>query len=152
MSEFGSETKQVLTFTLGSEEYCIPIEYVAEIVEGSTIREIPNTDPHVKGVTDLRGETTTVIDPSDVLEVDAGELVADGGEVTSRIVVLDVDVLGTDSPTGWLVSEVKQVVTVSEDDVDKDVTGKNEYLHGFLQPDEADDGFTIWVNPREFTA
>lgn len=152
MSELGSETKQVLTFTLGSEEYCIPIEYVAEIVEDSTIREIPNTDPHVKGVTDLRGETTTVIDPSDVLEVDAGELVADSGEVTSRIVVLDVDALGTDSPTGWLVSEVKQVVTVSEDDVDKDVTGKNEYLNGFLQPDEGDDGFTIWVNPREFTA
>ena len=56
-----SDTTQVLTFTLGEAEYCVPIEYVAEIGGGDTVRSVPNTDPHVEGVTDLRGETTTIV-------------------------------------------------------------------------------------------
>lgn len=152
MSKSSSETVQVLTFMLGNEEYCIPIRFVAEIVEGTTIRRLPNTNQHVKGVTDLRGETTTVIDPTDVFDVDTSEFVTDDGKAEAHVIVLDTDTLDTDSATGWLVSEVNEVRDAERDQVDSSVAGTNEYVHGFLQPTDERDGFTIWVDPHELTA
>jgi len=146
-----SDTTQVLTFTLGEEEYCIPIEYVAEIVGGDMVRSVPNTDPHVEGVTDLRGETTTIIDPSTLLEVDTGQLLTDGGEATERIIVLDADALGTESPVGWLVEEVRAVNEVASDTLDTSSVTENRFLRGFLK-DDADDNFTLWLDPHELTA
>ena len=146
-----SDTTQVLTFTLGEEEYCIPIEYVAEIVGGDMVRSVPNTDPHVEGVTDLRGETTTIVDPSTLLEVDTGQLLTDGGEATERIIVLDADALGTESPVGWLVEEVRAVNEVASDTLDTSSVTENRFLRGFLK-DDADDNFTLWLDPHELTA
>ena len=146
-----SDTTQVLTFTLGEEEYCVPIEYVAEIVGGDTVRPVPNTDPHVEGVTDLRGETTTIVDPSTLLEVDTGQLLTDGGEATERIIVLDADALGTESPVGWLVEEVRAVNEVASDTLDTSSVTENRFLRGFLK-DDADDNFTLWLDPHELTA
>jgi len=146
-----SDTTQVLTFTLGEEEYCVPIEYVAEIVGGDMVRSVPNTDPHVEGVTDLRGETTTIVDPSTLLEVDTGQLLTDGGEATERIIVLDADALGTESPVGWLVEEVRAVNEVASDTLDTSSVTENRFLRGFLK-DDADDNFTLWLDPHELTA
>lgn len=148
MSDAMRDTQQVLTFTLGEEEYCVPIKYVAEIVKESRIRQIPNTEPHVKGVTDLRGETTTIINPSDVLETTPVEHTTDG---TKRIIVLDTDALGLDTPTGWLVSQVREVINVSNADVDTTVSANNEYVHGFLKQDTSDE-FTIWLDPHKLAA
>lgn len=147
MSDAMSETEEVLTFTLGEETYCTPIKYVAEIVKESRIRRIPNTAQHVKGVTDLRGDTTTIIDPVDVLETTLSE---QGTDNMKQIIVLDTDALGLQTPTGWLVSQVKQVVNVSNADVDTSVTATNEYVHGFLKQDTADE-FIIWIAAHELT-
>ncbi|MFC7043936.1 chemotaxis protein CheW [Halonotius sp. GCM10025705] len=146
-----SDTTQVLTFTLGEEEYCIPIEYVAEIVDDETVQSVPNTESHVEGVTDLRGETTTILDPSTLLDVDTEALLTDGGKTRNRIVVLDSDALGTESPTGWLVSEVRQVSEVAKDALDTESVTDSEFLQGFLKPDN-EDSFTLWLDPNMLTA
>lgn len=146
-----SDTTQVLTFTLGEEEYCVPIDDVAEIVGGDTVRSVPNTEAHVEGVTDLRGETTTIVDPSTLLEVDTGQLLTDGGEATERIIVLDADALGTDSPVGWLVEEVREVSEVAGDALDAGSVTDSPFVRGFLK-DDRDDSFTLWLDPHELTA
>ena len=105
---------QVLRFTLGDEDYCVPIDYVAEIVDGGQIRSLPDTDPHVVGITDLRGRTTTIVDPCERLDIDTRELLTDGGRTDERIIVFDRDALGTESVTGWLVSAVDEVTTVTD--------------------------------------
>jgi purine-binding chemotaxis protein CheW len=146
-----SDHTQVLTFSLGDEEYCVPINYVAEIVGSEQIQPVPNTEPHVEGVTDLRGETTTILDPSTVLSVETEELVTDGGEARNRIVVLDADTLDAESPTGWLVSEVREVIKVTESAIDAESAADSEFLRGFLKDDE-DDSFTLWLDPHELLA
>jgi len=138
---------QVLRFRLGDSEYCLPIDYVSEIVSGEQIQALPNAAAHVEGVTDLRGQTTTIVDPSKLLDVETEQLVTDGGQATNRIVVLDSEPLGTDSSTGWLVSAVTDVIRVDESEVDTDATVDNELLRGFLKDD---DGFTLWVEPQAF--
>ena len=146
-----NDSTQVLRFTLGEESYCVPIDYVAEIVDDETVQSVPNTDEHVEGVTDLRGETTTILDPSELLDVDTDALLTDGGETRKRIVVLDADALGTESATGWLVSEVHEVSAVARDALDTRTITDSEFLRGFLK-DDGDDEFTIWLDPHELTA
>ncbi|MCU4718704.1 chemotaxis protein CheW [Halapricum hydrolyticum] len=140
---------QVLTFTLGDEDYCVPIDCVAEIVDGEQIRSLPETAPHVEGITDLRGETTTIINPADLLNVDAEALLTDGGQTQSRIIVLDSETLETETETGWLVSDVDEVTEVSDEVLDAESVGDSDLLRGLIKDD---DGFTLWLDPHEFTA
>lgn len=140
---------QVLTFTLGEEEYCIPIEYVAEIVDEETIRSLPGSSEHVEGITNLRGETTTIVNPTDLLNVDTETLLTDGGQTENRIVVLDSEALGTESPTGWLVSDVDKVTEVDNETLDTEAVAQTECLEGLIKNE---DGFTLWLDPHKFTA
>ncbi|MEF8782064.1 MAG: chemotaxis protein CheW [Haloarculaceae archaeon] len=82
--------RQVLNFTLGENKYCVSINCVSEIVESSDIRTMPGSPAHVKGITDLRGQTTTVVDPATVMDISSDQLHTDGGYATSRIIVLAV--------------------------------------------------------------
>ncbi|MFC5278701.1 chemotaxis protein CheW [Halorubrum rubrum] len=42
------DTTSLLTFDL-DDEYCVEIDYVAEIVDERTVTSIPDTDTRVKG-------------------------------------------------------------------------------------------------------
>lgn len=150
MSE--TDTTQVLKFALGGEDYCVDIDYVAEIVDGDAITEIPDAEPHVEGVMDLRGRTTTIVDPRTVLDtggIETEALAADGGVGQRRIVVLDSETVDAESTTGWMVSDVKEVMEASEAELEAGNVGSTALLRGLLKED---DGFTLWVDPHELTA
>lgn len=90
-----------LTFTLGSEDYGISILAVREIIGMMGITPIPRTPDYVKGVINLRGQVTPVIDlrakfgmaekPYDertciiVIEIHTGERVAGIGVVVDAV-------------------------------------------------------------------
>lgn len=144
-----TEETQVLTFTLGDTTYCVAIEYVAEVVDGGELTDLPETEDHVEGVMDLRGTTTTIVNPSKILETDTRELVADGGNRNHRIVVLDSETVAAESSVGWLVSDVNEVTAVTDELVDTDPIGDTDFLRGLISED---DGFTIWLNPSQLVA
>lgn len=144
----GHET-QVLTFTLGEEEYCVDIEYVTEIVDGGELTTLPDSKEYVEGVMDLRGRTTTILNPTEILETDVSDLVTDGGRTDHRIIVLDSEALETESAVGWLVSNVHDVRAVSEDLVDADAVKHTDLIRGLISEK---DGFTIWVDPHQLCA
>ncbi|MFB6304752.1 MAG: chemotaxis protein CheW, partial [Haloferacaceae archaeon] len=102
---------QVLEFDLGDETYCVEISYVAEIVDMGQLTEVPNTPDYVEGVIDLRGRTTSIVDPKTVLDIEGR---GDG----RRIIVFDPDHIDEGEALGWVVDEVKQVVDVNADEVD----------------------------------
>ncbi|MEF8826736.1 MAG: chemotaxis protein CheW, partial [Halapricum sp.] len=96
-------TNQVLEFQLGEETYCVSIDYVTEIVDVGELTSVPNAPPHVEGVMDLRGRTTSIINPKVVFDI------ADGSEA-ARIIVFDPEIADDDQgAVGWLVDEVYQV-------------------------------------------
>jgi purine-binding chemotaxis protein CheW len=146
-----SEITQILTFLLGDEEYCLPIDYVAEIVGSEEIRPVPNSEAHVEGVTDLRGETTTILNPSKLLSVQTEGLVTDGGEAKNRIIVLDTNTLNEESSTGWLVSQVQEVRKVDESDIDDGSSGESEFIRGFLK-ESNEENFTLWLDTHKLIA
>ena len=62
-------TGQVLEFALGDETYCVSIDYVTEIVDVGELTTVPNAPRHVEGVMDLRGRTTSIVDPKTVFDI-----------------------------------------------------------------------------------
>ncbi len=59
MGELGGK---YLTFTVGREEYGIPLRRVKEIIGMMEITNVPRMPSHVKGVINLRGKIIPVID------------------------------------------------------------------------------------------
>jgi len=132
-------TNQVLEFKLGDETYCVSIEYVTEIVDVGELTSVPNSPPHVEGVMDLRGRTTSIIDPKVVFDIEETEEPA-------RIIVFDPEVADDDQgAAGWLVDEVYQVSQVDPANVDRSPTSDDvRSINGVVKRDGA---FIIWVNP-----
>lgn len=125
--------QQALVFTLGETKYCVGIDRVNEIVEKGDLTQVPNTASHVEGVMDLRGETTTIIDPNNVLNT--------GVETTGdRVIIFESE--DQKRPVGWLVDRVHAVIEVSDDDIEP--VSDETTVRGVIRSDER---FVIWVRP-----
>jgi purine-binding chemotaxis protein CheW len=57
-----ADQAQFLSFTLGSEEYCVDILRVQEIRSWEPVSRIPNVPAYEKGVVNLRGAIVPIID------------------------------------------------------------------------------------------
>jgi purine-binding chemotaxis protein CheW len=105
---------QVVEFLLGKERYAVDLFDVKEVVEYTTITKLPNTASYMKGIIDLRGEITTIVDLKDRLHIQA---TADTQEENCRIIVLDEKI--TKAKTGIMVDDVLSVSTFDMSDIDK---------------------------------
>ena len=140
-------TGQVLEFKLGSETYCVDIDYVTEIVDVGELTDLPNAPAYIEGVMDLRGRTTAIVDPKEIFDIES--TAADN----QRIIVFDPEIIADRKAAGWLVDEVYQVVKLDEKTVEEAPEGGREAVRGVIKHDEdgdddEDDGFVIWVDPQ----
>jgi len=134
-------TTQVLEFDLGPDRYCVDIEYVSQIVEEQAFTPLPNAPEHVKGVIDLRGETTTIIDPKELFDIDADD-------EEDHIVVFDPDELDSDAVLGWQIDSVHQVSEITPEDIERSPVEDQEGIHGLIN---RGDEFVIWISPLSET-
>jgi len=129
---------QMLEFELGGETYCVDIDYVSEIVDRGSVTPVPNAPEFVEGVMDLRGRTTSIVDPKALLNV--------GGGDARRIVIFDADSFEDDAAVGWLVDAVNQVDRVSMDDVEDPPLDRGEFIEGIVRREE---DLVVWVTPTQ---
>jgi purine-binding chemotaxis protein CheW len=108
-----SDTIQVVEFLLGREHFAVNLFDVKEVVEYTRITELPSSPSHIRGIIDLRGEITTIIDIKKQMNIRND---ADRDELNSRIIVLDNKI--TKSKIGIMVDDVLTVSTFSGSDVD----------------------------------
>lgn len=143
-----SDDVEVLEFGLGDERCCVEISEVAEVVEQEEdLTAIPNAPDHVEGVMDLRGATTTIIDPRQLYGLDSQR--SDPEDRTDepsdgRIIVFDEETVDMEGVVGWSVDRVFQVSRVSSDDVDTTTTD-GDATKGVVN---TGDGFMIWTTPE----
>lgn len=121
---------QILEFTLGSGRYCVGIEEVDEIVSPNEITELPETPPATAGVMNLRGQTTTIVNPGAVFDI----ATSDDGK---QVVIFD----GGETQFGWLVDTVHEVREMPDPELDP--VADNEYVNGLVSDGEE---FSIWVD------
>jgi purine-binding chemotaxis protein CheW len=111
---------QVVEFVLGDEHFAIDLFDVKEVVEYTTITKLPNTPPYIKGMIDLRGEITTIVDLKQRLNIHEGAEIV---EENKRIIVLDEKI--TKSKVGIMVDDVSSVSTFELSQVD-DTSGTGD--------------------------
>ena len=105
------DEKQYIVAKLGSEQYGIEIAYVDNIVRMQKITRVPKTQPYFLGVINLRGEIIPVMSMRQKLEMGDDEITN-----TTRIIIIKPE---QSASLGLLVDEVREVVTLSENDVEK---------------------------------
>jgi len=108
-----TDTIQVVEFVLGSEHFAIDLFDVKEVVEYTTITKLPNVPSYVRGIIDLRGEITMIIDLKHRLNITEESR---NSLESSRIIVLDEKM--AKSKISILVDDVTSVSTFEENQVD----------------------------------
>ena len=102
---------QYIVIRLGEEQYGVDIRYIDNIVRMQNITRVPKMPPYLKGVINLRGEVIPVVSIRLKMGLSADEY----GRAT-RIIILKTEVSGN---LGIVVDEVKEVVTLSDENIEK---------------------------------
>jgi purine-binding chemotaxis protein CheW len=98
-----SAQRELLTFTIGEEEYCIDILKVQEIRGYDSVTRIANTPEFIKGVLNLRGNIVPIIDLR--LKLGLGEPTYNE---TTVVIILNIG----DKVIGAVVDGVSDVMTL----------------------------------------
>lgn len=115
------ESKQYIVVMVGNEQYGIDISYIDNIVRMQKITRVPKAQSYFKGVINLRGEVVPVMSIRNKMRLDD-----DVFTNASRIIILKLEENGS---LGIIVDEVKEVVNLSEDEIDK-VSNKGKFING----------------------
>lgn len=115
-NEILEEKKQYIVSKLGGEQYGIDIAYVDNIVRMQKITRVPKTQNYFIGVINLRGEIIPVMSLRRKLELEDHEVTG-----STRIIIIKTE---QNAKIGILVDEVREVVTLDEENVEK-VTYEN---------------------------
>jgi purine-binding chemotaxis protein CheW len=101
-------TMQLVVFSLGEEEYALPITHVQEIIRYTEPRGVASQTPWVKGVISLRGKIVPVYDLASRLGLEVSS-------VASKIVMVE----SGDQMAGVIVGDVEEVLTLTNEDLDE---------------------------------
>lgn len=120
----GLEAVQYIVVKIGSEQYGIDIKYVDNIVRLQKITRVPKIQKYFKGVINLRGEIVPVM--SLRLKMNQPE-----SEYTNaaRIIILKLE---PQAAIGLIVDEVKEVVTLEENEIEKVVYNAKDENAGYI--------------------
>ena len=118
------ETTQFIVIKLGDEQYGIDIKYIDNIVRMQHITRVPKVDDYLKGVINLRGEVIPVMS----IRLKMG-LEPDEETKSTRIIILKLEQQGT---IGVIVDEVKEVVTLENDQIEKVAYDSKEAKDNFI--------------------
>ncbi len=105
------QINQYIVIRLGEEQYGISINYIDNIVRMQHITRVPKVANYIRGVINLRGEVIPVMS----LRLKMG-LAEDEETKATRIIILKIEGHGN---IGVIVDEVKQVVNLDENQVEK---------------------------------
>lgn len=126
MENKGVTKKQYIVVKIGSEQYGIDISYVDNIVRMQKITRVPKAQHYFKGIINLRGEIVPVMSIRRKMGLDD-----DVFTHASRIIILKME---SQAALGIIVDEVKEVVSLGTDQIDKaayDIKdGKNNFING----------------------
>ncbi|MDQ0245705.1 purine-binding chemotaxis protein CheW [Bacillus fengqiuensis] len=121
---------KVIVFQLNDEEYCIPVNEVRSIEKLQHITRVPRTAPYVKGVINLRGVVTPIIDLRTRFQL--GQM---SYNENTRIIIVAIG----DMEVGLVVDAANDVIDIDSTTVEPppEVVGgiESDYLKGVIKID-----------------
>lgn len=118
------ETKQYIVVNIGEEQYGIDISYVDNIVKMQKITRVPKSQKYFNGVINLRGEIIPIMSLRRRFALEE-DVFTD----KTRIIILKPE---QQEPIGIIVDMVKEVVNLSEQDVDKMAIDAQDELSKYI--------------------
>lgn len=118
------ETKQYIVVNIGEEQYGIDISYVDNIVKMQKITRVPKSQKYFNGVINLRGEIVPIMSLRRRFALEE-DVFTD----KTRIIILKPE---QQEPIGIIVDMVKEVVNLSEQDVDKMAIDAQDELSKYI--------------------
>lgn len=100
-----TDIRQFMTFKLGDELFAIDVAQVREVLELSQITKVPEAPPYMRGVVNVRGQVTPVVD----LRIRFG-LPLGADTVNMRIIVMELDIDGETTVLGGIADSVHEVI------------------------------------------
>jgi purine-binding chemotaxis protein CheW len=134
MSEEETHARQLVIFTLGDEQYALPIKQVHEIIRYRQPRSVASTQDWVRGVLSLRGKIVPVYDLAARLGVNA-----EIGEQT-KIVILEAGSI----TAGVIVDAVDEVLTVEDTQIERAPTADPDLIDSIAKIGER---LVVLLNP-----
>ncbi len=104
-----AESRRMVTFIVGTEEYGVPILSVREIVRMMHITTVPDSPEDIRGIVNLRGSVIPIVDLRCRFRMQSHEAPDD-----QRIIVLEL----TDHTVGFIVDSVGQVLNADSGQID----------------------------------
>ncbi len=133
MSEISSQ--QLVVFSLGSEEYALPIGSVHEIIRFTEPRSVASDAAWIRGVIGLRGKIIPIFDLASRMQIETV------GSEPGKIVIVE----SATGQVGIMVDEVEEVLTVSSDQLETVPTANSEAIEAIAK---IDDRLVILLNPE----
>jgi purine-binding chemotaxis protein CheW len=121
-----TNARQLLVFSLGEEEYALPVTSVQEIIHWTLPRAVASDSHWIQGVISLRGKIIPVADLASRLGLpsernEGGKIVVvENGSVTAGVVVDDVE----------------EVLTIDDSQIDGVPAAGTEAIDGIVKIDD----------------
>lgn len=118
-------TRQLVVFSLGEEEYALPITQVQEIIRFTEPRPVASEANWLRGVISLRGKIIPVCDLAARLGF-GGDAAGDG---RANIVVVETE----GGTAGVIVGDVEEVLTVDESQLEPIPSATAEFIEAVVK-------------------
>lgn len=110
MAEEMVQDVKVIVFQLKNEEYAVPVTQVGSIEKMEHITRVPNTESFIKGVINMRGVVTPIVDLRSRLGLEETPV-----DENTRIIIVDLD----DTSMGLIVDAANDVVDIPVDKIEE---------------------------------
>lgn len=122
------DTRQLVVFSLGREEYGVSITRVQEIIRYTRPRPLPDTPAFIEGVINLRGRVIPVVELSSRLGAHSDH------PEDQKIVIAETE----NGTVGMTVDGVREVLTVGEDQIEPAPygVGGSDYVAGVAKVED----------------
>lgn len=130
-SSVANKEMKLVVFSLNNKEYALNVQFVRSIEKMMHITRVPNVEYYIKGVINLRGVITPVIDLRSLFQIEENP-----NPENTIILIVSLD----DKEIGLIVDEANDVINIKEDDIEPqpDVIGneKQQFIEGVIQQGE----------------
>ena len=117
-----AELNRYIEFSLGQEDYAIPLLMVREVISVPDTTPIPKSPTHFLGIMNLRGQVISVVDLRKKLKVDARK------DKEEAVIIVDIGGMNI----GVVVDSINKVLAFSSDEVSEMPEVENQVNTHFI--------------------
>jgi len=126
-----AELSRFIEFSLGQEDYAIPLLMVREVISVPETTPIPKSPPHFLGIMNLRGQVISVVDLRKKLKIEAKQ------DKEEAVIIVDIGGMNI----GVVVDSINKVLAFSSDEVSEMPEVENQlntqYIYGVFKKENS---------------